>query len=377
MRCDPSTVFGRLPIRFDQSRLSGNGRVFSDVMSIPPSVARRAWQAAARGETSSFFYVRRFVSLVGGPDEYVFVTCRLAGGGARVPFALLDVRLAFDSGDPVLAVDRDQPPARFEAEITYNGTGRLRGRWEVVLPGEDPPSSRDLLTAATLPPEERILQRRFTELARFDVFAPPTGRLELPGPDPQRLPSSIDGLYTILLRIEASDDREGDSNLAAAGAGEGVIHAGAVAGFPLPVLRYVVGGRALTLGFQALAPTDDLEVDPSAPLVFSWTLLPEAKLYRLELAPTPDVEPTFSAVVQQGIGAYQAPPWWAGRFVEPSLVWRVVGLDVGGAVVGTTPWHRLRWTPAVISPNAGRQGHAAPGRRARSAEWCQPCRRPA
>lgn len=140
MRCDPSTVFGRLPIRFDQSRLSGNGRVFSDVMSIPPSVARRAWQAAARGETSSFFYVRRFVSLIGGPDEYVFVTCRLAGGGARVPFALTDVRLAFEGGDPVLAVDRNQAPTPFVADIAYNGTGRLRGRWEVVLPGEDPPS---------------------------------------------------------------------------------------------------------------------------------------------------------------------------------------------------------------------------------------------
>lgn len=344
MRCDPSTVFGRLPIRFDQSRLSGNGRVFSDVMSIPPSVARRAWQAAARGETSSFFYVRRFVSLIGGPDEYVFVTCRLAGGGARVPFALTDVRLAFEGGDPVLAVDRNQAPTPFVADIAYNGTGRLRGRWEVVLPGEDPPSSVDLLTAATLPPEERIRQRRFAEIARFDVFAPPTGRLELSGPDPSRLPTSIDGLYTILLRIEASDDREGDSSLAAAGAGDGVIHAGAVAGFPLPVLRYVVGASALGAAFQPLAPVDDAEVDAGEPLTFSWTILGEAKLYRLELAAIPDGEVVFSAVVQQGIGAYQAPPWWADRFAEPALAWRVVALDIGGRILGATGWQDLRWT---------------------------------
>src|SRR5690606_22454054 len=101
-KCDPSTIFGRLPIRFDQSRLNANESRFTDIMSIPPSVARRAYQAADRGEPSAFFYVRRFVSTVGGPDEYVFVTCRLAGGGARVPLALLDVRLSF-------AVERSAP----------------------------------------------------------------------------------------------------------------------------------------------------------------------------------------------------------------------------------------------------------------------------
>ena len=59
------------------------------------SVSRRAYQAAVDGQTSTFFYVRRFVSNTGGPDEYVFVTCRLTGGGARTPLALLDVQLAY------------------------------------------------------------------------------------------------------------------------------------------------------------------------------------------------------------------------------------------------------------------------------------------
>ena len=52
----------------------------------------------------------------------------------------------------------------------------------------------------------------------------------------------MEGTYQVLLRVEASDDREGDSNLSDAGAGVGVVHSGAVAGFPLPVLRYVVAG---------------------------------------------------------------------------------------------------------------------------------------
>ena len=102
-------------------------------MSIPPSVARRAYQAAEAGETSSFFYVRRFVSTRGGPDEYVFVTCRLTGGGARTPLALLDVQLAFGDDLDVFSVERDATLPPVTARIAYNGTGRLRGRWEVVL----------------------------------------------------------------------------------------------------------------------------------------------------------------------------------------------------------------------------------------------------
>src|SRR4030095_9694898 len=41
LKCDPGTIFGRLPIRLDQSTRSGTG-AFTDIMSIPPSVARRA-----------------------------------------------------------------------------------------------------------------------------------------------------------------------------------------------------------------------------------------------------------------------------------------------------------------------------------------------
>src|SRR5689334_17429562 len=37
LRCDPSTLFGSLPLRLDLSRPSGAGG-FTDIMSIPPSV---------------------------------------------------------------------------------------------------------------------------------------------------------------------------------------------------------------------------------------------------------------------------------------------------------------------------------------------------
>ena len=217
-------------------------------MSIPPSVARRARQAAETGVESSFFYVRRFVSTVGGPDEFVAVTCRMAGGGARVPFALLDVRLRFATDEAVLFVRPREAPPPIVADITYNGTGRLEGRWEVVLPGEELPTERDLLTEATLPLEERGSQRRYTSWTRFNHLRAALRPGHAARPQRGAPASVVEGLYLILLRVEATDDKEGDSSLAAAGAGTGVVHSGAVAGFPMPTLRYFVGSDSNVTG---------------------------------------------------------------------------------------------------------------------------------
>src|SRR5881275_3295923 len=168
-KCDPSTIFGRLPARYDQSTLSGN-RAFTDIMSVTPQVARRAYLDAVRGNTSTFFYVRRFTSTVGGRDEYVPVTIRLSGNGAGVPLSLTEVKLTWGVGKPILFVKTDEKLPRFQAEITYTGSGRLIGRWELVKPGETPPEPRDLLTEATLPREERGTQKRYSQLSRFNIY---------------------------------------------------------------------------------------------------------------------------------------------------------------------------------------------------------------
>jgi hypothetical protein len=344
-KCDPSTIFGQLPIRYDQSRLTAG--TLTDVMTIPPSVSRRAYQDAARGSTSSFFYVRRFVSRTGAPDEYVAVTCRLAGGGARVPFALTDVALSFDVRTPVLFVEPNAEVPALKAEIAYNGTGRLRGRWEVVLPGDEPPATEDLLTEATLPPEDRGTQRRYTELQRFNILVPPTGRVVLPGPNVTRIPTTAEGTYLILLRIEATDDKEGDSDRSAAGAGTGVIHSGAIAGFPMPVLRYVVG--AGTNAYPAadgardlalLLPRNDATVPPDSTLTVSWLENRQAALYRVDFE-TDDGVPVFSAIAPAGSVTYRAPSFLAERGSGKALRWRVTALDFGGHESRRSPWRRV------------------------------------
>jgi hypothetical protein len=346
LKCDPATIFGRLPIRFNQSRLSGVGG-FTDIMSIPPSVTRRAYQAAQDGQKSSFFYVRRFVNALGGADQYVAVTCRMAGGGARVPFSLVDVAIKFNVETPILFLKSGEVAPPLSARILYNGTGRLKGRWEIVFPGEETPSERDLLTEATLPIEERGTQRRYTELARFNVFLPPTGEYLLPGPDVSRVPTTTEGMYLLLLRVEVSDDKEGDSNLGSAGAGTGVVHAGAVAGFPLPPLRYVIGAGNSDLSetiastqLRALTPIADAAIAANAPIDFTWTEVNgRAAFFRVEVR-NASGEEVLSAIVPRGPGIYRSPSWLMEK-AGANPTWRVVALDLLGREVSRTDWRRM------------------------------------
>jgi hypothetical protein len=343
LKCDPATIYGSLPARYNLARASGSDG-FTDIMSIPPSVVRRAYQAAARGADAGFFYVRRFTSTGGGPDQFVSVTCRMTGGGARVPLALTDVRLSFGVDTPLLFVKSGEKVAGITADIRYNGTGRLKGRWEVVMPGDEPPSDTDLVTEATLPIEDRGRQRRYTEVARFNVFLPPHGKYTLPGPEPDKIPTTLEGQYLLLLRIEASDDKEGDSNLAAVGVGPGVVHSGAVAGFPLPVLKYFVGvapKHVVTAAWALISPAENAMLAGDQDIAFSWTDLAGAALYRLDITDT-DGAPVLSAFELPGKGLYRAPSWFKDRAGTRTLRWRVVALEERGSVISETAWRNFK-----------------------------------
>jgi hypothetical protein len=347
-RCAPGSIFGRLPLRYDQSRV--NGGTFTDIMSIPANVARRAYQAAEAGQTSSFFYVRRFVSSSGAPDEYVFVTCRMAGVGARTPLALTDVKVQFEIDSPLLPVRPGQTPPPLFAEVRFNGTGRLRGRWEVVVPGNEVPTAEDLLTEASLPPELRGKQRRYTAIDRFNVFLPPTGTARVPGPDPSKLPTAIEGLYMVLFRVEASDDKESDSNLALAGAGNGVVHSGAVAGFPMPPLRYYVGnaGEVFAPGGEPqivlLDPVAGAHVEAGAAPEFSWREGGSAPFYRVDVR-NASGETVIAAIVPRGQLHYAAPSWFGEKAGTGRLMWRVVALSADGEDLGGSGWRDLHALP--------------------------------
>lgn len=343
-RIDPATVFGCLPVRYDQSRLNATG-IYTDIMSIPPSVARKAYTDAANGAQATFFYVRRFVSTVGGPDEFVPVTIRLSGNGSSTPFSLTDVKLSWGVDKPVVLINAEEKLPGISAEITYTGTGRLKGRWEIVKPGEELPSDLDLLTEATLPAELRALQRRYTLLSRFNLFLPPTGKVTLRGPEQWRVPAHMEGLYLVLLRIEAVEDLSGNSRLADIGAGTSTIPTGGVAGFRMPTLRYYVGSgtgdTAATGRPDLLAPDDNAVLASASPLELRWTQVEGVSLYRIELRDTAD-SLLMSAIVLPGVAVYSAPSWLKDKLGDGLVQWRVVGLDKSGKQLSESPTRRLR-----------------------------------
>ncbi len=341
--CRPDTIYGALPDRYNRSQPSGNGG-FTDIMAIPPSVVRRAYQAAVNGASAGFFYVRRFVSTVEQPDQFVAVTCRMTGGGARVPFALTDVQIKTTSNEPVLFVKAGEKFPEVYAEIQYNGTGRLKGRWEIVQPGEEPPKVEDLLTEATLPIEDRGIQRRFTQIERFNHFLPPAGKFILKLEDPKRIPILAEGQYILLLRIEATDDKESDSDLAALGVGGGVVHSGAVAAFPMPTLKFFISGKSEKIGWEETAFADlseSLSVKPNAPLVFNWKPLASAALYKLEIIDEQS-KAILSAVLLSPVTNYRAPSWFWTRFKDrKNLVWRVSAIDEDGKIISQSKSQKL------------------------------------
>lgn len=344
-KCDPAKTWGRLPARYELARPSGNAG-FTDIMTIPQNVARRAYESAAAGANSAFYYVRRFVSTTGGPDEYVFVLCRLAGGGASVPLALTDVKLQFAKTTEVLSVRAGETPPAFSAEITHTGTGRLAGRWEIVVPGDEPPTAQNLLPEASLPVEQRSQQKRFAQIGRFDVFVPPGGTFRLKGPAPEKLPTAIEGLYQILMRVEATSDVEGNTDLSGLGSGTGVVFTGGVAGFSLPALRYYVGAPnpALETGvpqlIEQLQPDDDARLKKTAPLEFRWATVAEGVLLRLEIRDLSNVI-VLSAIIESPASSYVAPTWLPERVSGSELTWRVVSIDGEGQPLQSSSWRKL------------------------------------
>jgi hypothetical protein len=341
-QCRPDTIYGSLPTRYNRSTASGNSG-FTDIMAIPASVVRRAYQTAQSGGDAGFFYVRRFVSTSGQPDQFVSVTCRMSSGGARVPFALTNVEIETPTEKPILFINSGEEFPKIFADIKYNGTGRLKGRWEIVQPGEEAPDDRDLLTEATLPIEQRASQKRFTQISRFNHFLPPTGEFKLPLELNGRVPTLAEGQYLLLLRIEATDDKESSSNLTSVGVGNGIVNSGAVASFPMPILKFFVVGKDAKTNWEETSlvfPQRETPTDITKPLVFSWKVLENAAAYRLEVLDTED-NPILSAMLLAPTVNYQAPSWFWQRFLTENPSWQVVALDGNGNEISKTKSQKI------------------------------------
>jgi len=166
---------------------------------------------------------------------------------------------------------------------------------------------------------------------------PPTGKFTLKLEHPEKVPLSAEGQYLLLLRIEATDDKESDSNLQVIGVGDGIVHSGAVAGFPMPTLKFFVGGsdKKIWENTALLLPNETTVLAANQPIIFSWRELPNTAMYRLEVSEnTSDL--IFSAVLPSTQNVYRAPSWFFEKFGGKNLRWRVVALDEQGNITNQT-----------------------------------------
>ena len=353
--CVPGTLLGRLPAQYDISQRGsvssagmigtdafGGGSISSiqsnltDVMSIPISVIRRAYQEARDGKASEFYYLRQFT--LNGVNTYVTVTCRMAGGGARTPLSLTKVDLDFvgdDTREPILFVNQGDTLPVIETNIAFNGAGVLKGRWEVVTPGQADPTPFDLLTEGSIQPGDRALQKRYLMLQRFQQLLAPTGYVTIPGPDPRLIPTQQHGLYRLLFRVEATTDVESESDTT-----NGILQGGAVAGFPMPTLRYFVGSRDQFISQVSYPPIEltyprarkHLNVDG---VIFQWRDLLDAadvSVYQVEYYDKVSKELIAKALVKPGVEQYQIAKNIKNRFGK-TVLWRVMAMDTEGKIL--------------------------------------------
>ncbi len=310
-----------------------------ETLVVPETIARQATQRAQTSGNSIFYFVRQFSS-----GKFAVVQLRLNANSANSPLAFTDIRLGFRDGGGLQNIGffkRGQLLPAVSAMLRYQGAGLLRARWEIVGPGDTPPTALDLRAEASLTPLERAQQHRYRVLERVNIYLPASGQAVLSGPVPRLLPNEQYGQYLLLLRIETSDSMAGVP--------------GGTAPFLLPVLRYYIGEssspvartKSLPETINLVAPHSGARLDKDAALTFQWLENENVSLYRLEIEA--NGKQAYAARIrpsaQSGINRYTTPPFIAAGLVDKVVRWRIVALAGDGQFVGESEWHEVTSVP--------------------------------
>ena len=151
----------------------------------------------------------------------------------------------------------------------------------------------------------------------------------------ERMPTLAEVQYILLLRIEATDDKEADSDLQVLGVGNGIVHSGAVASFSMPILKFFVIGKDVKTNWEEnalLIPNKDLVVELNQSLVFSRKELEGAVAYLLEILDE-QTNSISSAMLLSPMTNYRVPSWFWTRLAAKNPHWRVVALGESGKII--------------------------------------------
>lgn len=280
----------------DTTTLNGATVTLTETLTLPQQVLLRAQSLGA----DRLFIVRTFDDGGASGSDASGVAI---SGGLGGDFRLTRIALRFDDGNVQRVVGADSTLSA-TASITFTGSGRIEGRWEIAQPtstlGE--PRFRSL----------GVVRRQVTGARRQVTLESPS------------LPTGSQGIYLLRLRITSPET-----------------------GFEPPEIGYAVSAGA------TIEPADIGDLGPpdgttwEAGTRFRWSGMDRAVAYRVEfhaqrdvgedaqpvsgvLVPAPDNATRLSRVARSHLE--DAMPYW----------WRVLALDEEGNVIGRSPLRLLR-----------------------------------
>lgn len=298
-----------------------NGGSGSGIVTETVLIPRHVTEQAVRAGSATLFYTRSFTDTQAAGSGTVAITIASSSGGA---LSIARLSLAFDDGAPVRLVSRGDA-LRAAIAIGFNGSGLLRGVWEVAGPTS---------TAG---------QAVFRPLSTIQQYFAGTSPRTLSSP---RLPTDAGGLYLLRFRITEP-----------------------ATALEAPVIRYFVGTgepgeRAPALPVTLLGPSNGAYLVRDTE--FAWQPVRGARVYQLEIYARPRA-PEDALPNLGGDSAASAEPRLPGTapitgvlvagdrtraklsstarvHLEAGqvLLWRVRALDGNGTVVGESAVREMR-----------------------------------
>jgi hypothetical protein len=265
---------------------NGTGTVTETVV-LPVKIMERVLQLG----TAQFSYSRAFMTDVATVNLTV-------SGEAGGTLGIRRLSLYFENGRAETTVMKNTENLKAYVDISYNGSGLLKGYWEV---------------------DGRLLSYVSQPL-------PAGQQVTLTTPDIPALPTFEAGTHT--LRFVVTNPQTGQ-------------------GVPLPALVYFVTtdeSAGKQIGLILKTPAEAAEV-PYASLKYEWQTI-RSELYLIQFFETQGAKPVFSAYTKKGF--YQLPTLILKNIFQPgrTYYWRVTGFDRERRLAGKSKTGSFRFSKA-------------------------------
>jgi len=265
----------------------------SETVVVPVNVMEKALQSG----TAQFFYRRHFSGMIGADTATVNLTVTGETGGN---FGIRRLALYFANGRAETTVMKNTADLKAYADISYNGSGLLKGYWEV---------------------DGRLLSYVSRPL-------PAGQQITLATPDIPSLPTFESGTHTLRFVFTSPDSGQG---------------------IPLPTLIYFVTTDEAAVkqaGLILKNPAEGAEV-PYAPLKYEWQNIRSA-MYLIQFTEKQEGgKPVFSAYTKKSF--YQLPQLVLKKIFQPgkTYYWKVIGFDRDQRMTGESKTGSFRFSSAV------------------------------